>query len=202
MDDRGLSGVQKTIKRIFDIFFSIVGIILFFFPVLILVLLASISTGRWGILKQERIGLNGKVFKMYKIRSMKDDCKEQDFITVAGDKRITPFGKFLRKYKLDELPQLINVLLGDMSFVGPRPDVKGYADRLEGNDRLVLSVRPGITGPATLRFKDEEAILEQKKDPKNFNDKVIWPEKVQINIRYIENWTLWNDIKLIFKTIF
>ena len=127
---------------------------------------------------------------------------DENFITVRDDPRLTAFGKYLRKYHLDELPQLFNVLIGDMSFVGPRPDVAGYADLLQGDDRIILSVRPGITGPATLKFKNEDALLSQQPDPKAYNDKVIWKEKVRINKEYIMNWTLLGDINYIFKTIF
>jgi lipopolysaccharide/colanic/teichoic acid biosynthesis glycosyltransferase len=200
--NEGLNADQRIIKRIFDIFFSVIGLIVFIIPILILILLATFSTGKYGLFIQERIGKNAEIFKMYKIRSMKTGKETVTTITKAGDSRIPAFGRFLRKYKLDELPQLFNVLIGDMSFVGPRPDVRGYADELQGKDRIILSVKPGITGPATIRFKNEEEILAKQKDPERYNDEVIWPEKVKINIQYIENWTLWKDIKYIFKTIF
>ncbi len=202
MKNEGLNVKQKFIKRSFDIVFSIIGLAVFGIPILILILLATFSTGKFGLFKQERIGKEAAIFNMYKIRSMKSEEGSDLSITVAGDKRITGFGKFLRKFKLDELPQLFNVLTGNMSFVGPRPDVKGYADQLNGKDRIILKVKPGITGPATIRFKNEEEILAKQQDPKKYNDEVIWPEKVRINIQYIENWTLWKDIKYIFKTIF
>jgi lipopolysaccharide/colanic/teichoic acid biosynthesis glycosyltransferase len=138
---------------------------------------------------------------MLKIRTMLVD-EESDHITIKNDLRITPFGKFIRRYKLDELPQLMNVLVGQMSFVGPRPDVKGYADKLIGDDRIILSVKPGITGPATLMFRDEESLLEKQENPKRYNDEVIWKEKIKINKSYIENWTFISDVKYILKTIF
>jgi lipopolysaccharide/colanic/teichoic acid biosynthesis glycosyltransferase len=122
-------------------------------------------------------------------------------VTTANDKRITKSGRFFRKYKIDELPQLINVLKGDMSFVGPRPDVPGYADKLEGEDRIILSIKPGITGPASLKYKNEEEILASEKNPKEYNDKIIWPDKVKINKEYIKNWSLKKDIEYIIKTI-
>jgi lipopolysaccharide/colanic/teichoic acid biosynthesis glycosyltransferase len=115
--------------------------------------------------------------------------------------RITKNGKFFRDTKIDELPQLFNVLFGTMSFVGPRPDVEGYADKLEGEDRLVLTVRPGITGPASLKYKNEEDILAKVDNPKEYNDKVIWPDKVKINMEYIQNWSLKKDIEYIVKSI-
>jgi lipopolysaccharide/colanic/teichoic acid biosynthesis glycosyltransferase len=200
--NEGLNVNQQIIKRIFDIFFSITGLLFFGIPILLLIILTTISTGKFGLFVQRRVGKNAKIFKMFKIRSMTASKELNSTITLITDSRITPFGKFLRKYKLDELPQLFNVLVGNMSFVGPRPDVTGYADQLKGHDRIVLSVKPGITGPATIRFKYEEKLLAKQKDPKTYNDKVIWPEKVKINIQYIENWTLWKDIQYIFKTIF
>ena len=132
---------------------------------------------------------------------MKVKIPKEDFITLKNDDRITPFGKFLRAYKLDELPQLYNVLVGDMSLVGPRPDVPGYADSLEGEDRIILSIKPGITGPATIKFKNEEDLLSDQKNPKKYNDDVIWPEKIKINKQYIQEWSLFNDIKCIVNTI-
>jgi len=138
---------------------------------------------------------------MLKIRTMTGE-ENGNYITMLNDTRITSFGRFLRKFKLDEIPQIFNVLFGTMSFVGPRPDVKGYADLLRGEDRIILSVKPGITGPATLKFKDEESLLEKQENPKKYNDEVIWKEKIKINKKYIENWTFIGDVKYILKTIF
>lgn len=115
---------------------------------------------------------------------------------------ITRSGAFFRKYKLDELPQLFNVLIGDMSIVGPRPDVPGYADTLAGNDRVILALRPGITGPASIKYKNEETMLAAVDDPRAYNDRIIWPDKVRINKEYIRNYSLWRDIKYILQTIF
>ena len=123
-------------------------------------------------------------------------------VSVAGESRITPLGAVLRKYKLDELPELWNVLKGDMSFVGPRPDVPGYADKLQGDDRLILDLRPGITGPASLKYANEEEILAKVDDPIAYNDAVIFPDKVRINLDYYRNHTFWGDIRLIFQTVF
>ena len=123
-------------------------------------------------------------------------------LTLINDVRITRFGRFIRTYKLDELPQLWNVIKGDMSLVGPRPDVPGYADKLFGEDRIILSVRPGITGPATIKFKDEEFLLSQQEDPIYYNDEIIWKEKVRINKEYIKNWSLKKDVIYLLKTIF
>jgi len=122
-------------------------------------------------------------------------------ITLSDDIRITKSGKFFRDTKIDELPQLWNVFIGYMSFVGPRPDVEGYADKLVGDDRIILSFRPGITGPATIKYKNEESILALQENPKYYNDYVIWPDKIKINKEYIKNYSLKKDIKYIVKTI-
>jgi len=198
---RGLNTRQRFVKRVFDLFFSFFGLLFFFIPIVILIIIASFSTRNFGLFRQIRIGENGKLFKIFKIRTMNVNIPNEDFITLKNDERITPFGKFLRLFKLDELPQLFNVLMGDMSLVGPRPDVIGYADKLTGYDRIILSVKPGITGPATLKFKNEEDILSKQNNPKKYNDRVIWPEKIKLNKQYIQHWSLINDIKCIVKTI-
>ena len=123
-------------------------------------------------------------------------------VTARGDARITKIGEFLRKYKLDELPELWNVIKGEMSLVGPRPDVPGYADKLVGKDRDVLKLRPGITGAASLKYANEEEILASKENPQKYNDEVIFPDKVKVNLDYYENQSFWLDIKIIFATIF
>jgi lipopolysaccharide/colanic/teichoic acid biosynthesis glycosyltransferase len=114
---------------------------------------------------------------------------------------VTRIGRILRKSKIDELPQLLNVLAGQMSFVGPRPDVPGFADRLQGEERLLLSVRPGITGPASLAYRDEEALLAAQSDPEAFNREVIYPDKVQLNLKYIRNYRLWTDLECIARSV-
>jgi lipopolysaccharide/colanic/teichoic acid biosynthesis glycosyltransferase len=175
--------------------------VVFIIPILILILLATISTKKNGLYTQLRVGENGVMFTMFKIRTMLGD-DDGTFITLKKDNRITGFGHFLRKFKLDELPQLFNVFIGDMSLVGPRPDVKGYADELRGNDRIILTVKPGITGPATLVYKNEENVLSKKENPLKYNDEVIWIDKIKINKNYIENWTLLGDLKFILRTFF
>lgn len=125
-----------------------------------------------------------------------------NYITIANDPRFTTLGLFLNRYKLNELPQLWNVLKGQMSFVGPRPDVEGYADRLTGDDRKILSLKPGLTGPATLKYRNEEELLAQQADPLTYNNEVIWPDKVKINLKYLEEQSLLTDLKYIFRTIF
>ena len=152
------------------------------------------------VFTQKRVGKDGKLFTMYKFRSMSAHHSGST-VSVAGESRITPLGAKLRRYKLDELPELWNVLIGDMSFVGPRPDVPGYADKLEGDDRRVLQLRPGITGPASLKYRDEEVLLASQANPQEFNDKVIYPDKVRINLYYLDHYSFLADIKMIFATV-
>jgi lipopolysaccharide/colanic/teichoic acid biosynthesis glycosyltransferase len=196
-----LSKKQQITKRWFDIIFSFIGLVICFLPILVLIIISTFSTGKFGLYTQWRVGRNAKLFKIFKIRTMKSPFDE-DFITLKDDVRVTSVGKTLRKYHLDELPQLLNVFIGDMSFVGPRPDVAGYADLLQGDDRIILSVRPGITGPATLKFRNEAEILTKQRDPKLYNDTVIWKAKVKFNKAYVEHWSLLGDLKYIYKTIF
>ena len=170
--------------------------------ILIVYILATIDTRKSGFFIQERVGKDGKLFKVIKIRTMRDVPDVNTTVTRENDPRITRLGRFWRKTKIDELPQLINVLLGQMSFVGPRPDVPGFADQLTGPDRIILTVRPGITGPATLRFRNEEQLLAQQDDPEAYNRKVIWPEKVRLNREYVENYSFRQDIKYILQTLF
>lgn len=190
------------IKFLFDRLMALIGL-LFLWPILLVVaLLIKIKMpGGPAFFTQKRVGRNGKLFTMYKFRSMTVSHSGSS-ISVAGESRITPLGSVLRKYKLDELPELWNVLIGDMSFVGPRPDVPGYADKLQGEDRLILQLRPGITGPASLKYANEEDILALVDDPIRYNDEVIFPDKVKINLDYYYNHTFLGDIKLIFQTIF
>ena len=150
--------------------------------------------------KQQRVGQNGKLFTMVKFRSMIVNHSGST-VSVAGESRITPLGSKLRKYKLDELPELWNVLKGDMSFVGPRPDVPGYADNLQGEDREILKLKPGITGPASLKYRNEEELLALQSNPKEYNDTVIYPDKIKINLYYYRNYSFVTDIKIIFCTV-
>ena len=154
------------------------------------------------LFKQKRVGQYGKTFNIYKIRTMKTGSDNNLFVTTANDNRILPFGRWLRKTKLDEIVELINVLKGDMSFVGPRPDVEGYADKLEGEDRKILELRPGITGPASLKYINEEEILAEVDNPQQYNDEVIFPDKVKINLDYYYNRSFWGDVRIILNTIF
>ncbi len=149
---------------------------------------------------QKRVGQHGNLFTIYKFRTMLVNHGGSS-ISVKGESRITPLGSFLRKYKLDELPELWNVLKGEMSFVGPRPDVPGYADLLKGKEREILSLKPGITGPATLKFSNEEELLSRQSDPEKYNNEILYPEKVRINLNYLEHWSFWLDIKIIVFTL-
>jgi len=189
-------------KRLFDFITSLIGLILLSPIFIILSLLVKIYSEGSIFFIQERIGRNGKIFRMIKFRSMTVVQISNSTISVKGDVRITKIGVFLRKYKLDELPELWNVLKGDMSFVGPRPDVCGYADNLKGLDRKILELRPGITGVASLKYYNEEDVLALQDNPLKFNDEVIYPDKVRLNLDYYYNNNLWIDIKIIFATIF
>ena len=192
---------QLIVKRTFDIFFSTLGLIVFIIPLTFAFICASMDTGMNGFYKRERIGRYGKKFNIFKIRTMKNIKGVETTITTLNDERITKLGRVFRKFKIDELPQLINVLIGSMSFVGPRPDVEGFADRLLGDDRLILTVRPGITGPASIKYKNEEKLLSISDDIEIFNQK-IFNDKVMINKKYIKEWTLVKDIKYIIRSIF
>ncbi len=192
---------QVSTKRLFDFLLSLFGLITSGLIIFVAWIIASIEAKSNGFFIQKRVGKNGKLFNLYKIKTMKKVEGIDTTITSINDVRITKSGKFFRDTKIDELPQLWNVLKGEMSFVGPRPDVEGYADQLIGEDRLILSIRPGITGPASLKYKNEEEVLSGQDDPKEYNDKVIWPDKVRINKEYIKNWSLRRDIQYIIKTV-
>lgn len=196
-------GAQRgaTAKRAFDLAFALLGL-LFCWPVILVAwIAASLDTRSNGMFQQARIGKEGRLFTIYKIKTMRNSGVSASSITTRDDPRITRTGRLLRKTKVDELPQLWNVLVGDMSFVGPRPDVPGYADSLQGDDRIILSVRPGITGPASLKYKNEEEILGQQADALRYNREVIWPDKVQINKEYIRTHSLLKDLKYIVHTV-
>lgn len=188
-------------KYLFDRIMAFVGLVVLS-PVLFVVwiLIRIKMPDGPAVFTQKRVGKGGRLFTMYKFRSMSAHHSGST-VSVAGESRITPLGAKLRRYKLDELPELWNVLIGDMSFVGPRPDVPGYADKLEGDDRRVLQLRPGITGPASLKYRDEEVLLAVQDDPLEFNDKVIYPDKVRINLYYLDHYSFVANIKMIIATI-
>lgn len=189
------------LKYVFDRVMALVGLLVLSPVLLIVAILIRVKMpGGPVIFKQKRVGRNGKLFTMYKFRSMTVNHGGSS-VSVAGESRITPLGAKLRHYKLDELPELWNVLIGDMSFVGPRPDVPGYADQLKGKDREVLKLRPGITGPASLKYRDEEDLLAKQEDPQRYNDEVIFPDKVRINLYYLHHYSFVKDIQMIFCTV-
>lgn len=189
------------LKWIFDRLMALIGLLILWPVLLVVAILIRIKMpGGPVIFKQKRVGRNGRLFTMYKFRSMTVGHGGSS-VSVAGESRITPLGAKLRHYKLDELPELWNVLIGDMSFVGPRPDVPGYADQLQGKDREVLKLRPGITGPASLKYRDEEDLLANQTDPQRYNDEVIFPDKVRINLYYLHHYSFIKDIEMIFCTV-
>lgn len=202
MHSKTLSPSQAAIKRGFDLFGAILGLALTWWLILLAWLAATIDTRSNGFFTQTRVGRGGCLFKVVKIKSMRAKASISTTVTQRGDPRITRLGAFLRSTKIDELPQLWNVLLGHMSLVGPRPDVLGFADHLDGDSRVLLSIRPGVTGPATLAYRNEEELLAQQDEPEVFNREVIWPEKVRINLEYIRNWSLGGDLKYVVKTVF
>ncbi len=189
----------KFLKETFDYILASLALV-FLSPLLLFISVMVGFTMGWPVVfSQVRIGQNGKPFRLHKFRSMK---KAKTNITVAAGEqnRITRFGKFMRRYKLDELPELWNIIRGDMSFVGPRPDVPGYADELKGDDRVILQLKPGLTGAASLKYMHEEELLAQQPNPVKYNDEVIFPDKVLVNKKYMQKWSLWLDLKIIALT--
>ena len=199
--DKNKHRIGFFFKWCFDRIAALIGLVVLFLPLLVIGILIKIDSRGPMFFMQWRIGKDGRPFKICKFRTMKDQA-EGDSVTTADDPRVTRMGHWLRHSKVDCLTELVNVLIGQMSFVGPRPDVPGYADQLKGDDRRILRLRPGITGPASIKYRNEEELLAQQADPKTYNDTVIWPDKVRINLEYLENWSFFGDIKLIFKTIF
>jgi lipopolysaccharide/colanic/teichoic acid biosynthesis glycosyltransferase len=178
-------------KRIFDIIFSILGLTVAGGVIAFCYILATIDTRSNGLFTQTRIGQYARPFTILKLKTMQP---------LTG--RISSVGKFLRRYKLDELPQLVNVLLGQMSFVGPRPDIPGYYDLLEAGDRKLLELKPGITSEASLKYKNEDAILSLQQDPLRYNDEIIFPDKVKMNLEYYRDHSLRGDIVILMRTLF
>lgn len=211
-----MSKVGGVIKFLFDRVMALLGLLVLSVPLLVIVVLQKVKEpGKPVLFRQQRVGKDGRLFTMHKFRTM-DGEQESSSVAYLEEERVTPFGAKLRRHKFDELPELWDVLIGKMSFVGPRPDVPGYADLLEGDDRVVLAMRPGITGPATLKYRDEETLIadyvrqaKAEGDPRPemeiaiwYNDQVIYPDKVRINKEYYRNGTLWKDLKILFQTIF
>lgn len=194
-----LNHKQRIIKRGFDLVLSVVLLPFIIIPFFILWILATISTGMNGWFVQIRIGEKGIPFSFFKLRTLKGK-NHSDIIDIKENE--TTIGKWMRKTKLDEIPQIFNVLKGDMSWVGPRPDIPGYADMLIGEDRMILSVKPGITGPATIKYKNEDILLLKQENPLQYNDTVIWPDKVEINKQYVQNWSLLKDFGYLWQSFF
>ena len=179
------------VKRLFDFFFAILGLSFLGWVIIIFWLLASLDTRSNGFFIQRRIGQWGKPFSIFKLKTI---CPKKGHSSVIG--------KFLRKSKLDELPQLFNILKGDMSVVGPRPDIAGYYDLLEAEERKILELKPGLTSLASIKYANEEDLLAKQKNPSQYNDQVIFPDKVKMNLEYYYQRSFFGDIKIIWKTIF
>jgi lipopolysaccharide/colanic/teichoic acid biosynthesis glycosyltransferase len=195
-----LSPAENIFKRALDLLLSLLLLTLTWWLILLGWIIASIDTRSNGLFRQTRIGRYGKPFTIYKLKTMQPLSGYSTTVTASSDPRITLIGRWLRRMKMDELPQFFNVLIGDMSFVGPRPDVPGFADHLQGEDRMVLNLRPGITGPATLAFRQEEEILAEQSDPETYNREIIFPEKIRINKDYIQQYSLRKDLWYIVLT--
>ena len=179
------------LKRIFDIVFSATALLLLSWLLLLLWLFVSADTKSNGFFIQERIGQFGKKFKIFKLKTFHSETH-----------KISRLGMLLRKSKIDELPQLLNVLIGDMSIVGPRPDIPGYYDMLSGEERKILELKPGITSEASIKYSNEEQVLAEQANPLRFNDEIIFPDKVKMNLDYYYKRSFSGDLKIIFNTIF
>lgn len=197
----GLSRRNAFIKRTFDIAVALVLVFVLWWLILFLIIAARLDTGLSGIYRQKRVGLYGESFTVYKLRSMRNVEGISTTVTTRDDPRITRLGALLRKWKLDELPQLYNVLNGTMSFVGPRPDVPSvYAD-LDEEALRVLTIRPGITGPASIRYRDEEILLAKADELETYNREVLFPDKVRLNLEYMDSYSPLRDIVLMIRTV-
>ncbi|MFY0604926.1 MAG: sugar transferase [Flavobacteriaceae bacterium] len=183
-----MSYSEKLIKRIFDFILALFFLVLLIIPIVTLIVIATIHCKEIGLFTQKRVGRKGMLFTILKIK------------TIKPSGTISKYCQFLRDNKLDELPQLFNIFIGNMSFVGPRPDLKGYADELKGENKMLLDYKPGLTSPASLLYFDEEKLLSDKESPMRYYNKVIWPEKVSINLTYFKKYSLAADLKLILNT--
>jgi len=188
-------------KRVLDLVVAVPCFLLLLVPMLAVAGAIVILSGLPVLFTQERIGRLGCRFRIIKYRSMTRVAEAGGSVTVSNDPRITGIGRVLRKWKLDELPQLWNVIWGDMSLVGPRADVPGFMDQLQGSDRLILRLRPGVTGPATLAYRNEETLLALQADPQRYNAEVLFPNKVKLNKGYLTNLSLRADLWYIFATL-
>ena len=192
---------NSLLKRSYDLLFAL-SLLFFFWPVILIAwFIASLETRSNGFFFQVRVGRQARLFRVIKIRTMHPSSNTST-VSISGDSRITISGRFFRRLKIDELPQLFNVIFGDMSMVGPRPDVPGFADRLVGVNRDILLLKPGITGPASLAYSNEEDLLASVSDPELYNASVIWPHKVELNLSYLRHWSPFLDLRLLFQTVF
>ena len=180
-----------TLKRFFDILLSLLSLVVLSPFLIILIIISSFNTNSFGLFFQKRVGQFGKLFSIVKIKTVNPKTGE-----------ISIYSEFLRNKKLDELPQLFNILIGDMSFVGPRPDIPGYYDKLVGEEKVILNLKPGLTSEASLKYSNEDSLLSRQINPLKFNDEVIFPDKIKINLNYYYNRTFYLDLKIILKTIF
>jgi len=197
----GVTRFDRIVKRALDLSVSTVALA-FVGPVIaVAAICARWSTGDSGFFRQARIGQHGRIFFVYKIRTMRDAPGVTTTITTERDARITRVGRVLRRWKIDELPQLVNVVRGQMSLVGPRPDVPEYLDRIRREAPLVLTVRPGVTGPASIKYRREEELLARQRDPQEYNDQVIFADKLRINEAYVRNYGLLKDVGYLWKTV-
>ena len=203
------------LKWLFDRLASLCGLLIIWPLIVVVAILVKVKMpGGPAFFCQKRVGKDGELFTCHKFRTMTMNHSGSS-VSVAGDSRITPFGAKLLHYKIDELPELWDVLIGNMSFVGPRPDVPGYADQIQGDDRVVLKLRPGITGPATLKYRLEDEMIsayvaerqaagdtrDSQEIAVEYNDNVIYPDKVRLNKYYYEHYSFWKDIEMIFATV-
>ncbi|MGV9003518.1 sugar transferase [Flavobacterium sp.] len=177
-------------KRIFDFCLSLIILIWITWFLIFCFIICSIETKSFGFFLQTRIGQFGRPFKIFKLKTMQTNTE-----------KVTSFGRFFRKYKIDELPQFFNVLIGNMSIVGPRPDVKGYYDKLEGEERKILNLKPGITSLASIKYSNEDTLLSNQANPLEYNDRIIFPDKVKMNLDYYYHQSFFLDLKIIFKTM-
>lgn len=190
-----------AVKRILDIVISILGLLVLS-PLFAIIAIAIVAGSPGGFLyRQTRIGKGGKPFQLYKFRSMKAESDRSGLLTIGNDRRITRLGKFIRSFKLDELPQLVNVLKGEMSLVGPRPEVADYVEKYNEKQRKVLEVRPGITDLASIKYFDENKLLGESDNPESTYLEKIMPDKLELNIQYIRNMSFQTDLKIIYRTL-
>lgn len=195
-----MAPMARVIKRTIDLVVAISLLALVGWLIPLLAGIAMLATGESGLFCQQRVGRHGCPFKIIKVRTMRSSITPGTSVTTVNDERIYPAGRWMRRLKLDELPQLWNVAIGHMSLVGPRPDVPGFADHLTGHDRVVLDARPGITSPASVVFRHEERVLAEQSDPETYNRCVLWPAKVRLNSWYVEHWSLMLDLRCLIAT--